>query len=149
VDSSIGEAALNTTDALNNVVFTDGLTVTAKVYLTLKSKTGMLVPSGDLTLRAGVGISLLDNLKGAAAGKVLNINSDFEIPGDGKFAVKAGSVIDSNNSDILITAWDMDIGANATIGSGNAAISVHGSQLSQTRGVGATSRDMGISNAEL
>ena len=59
----------NEVDALNTLGFTDGITVSAKTQLTLESSTGSLINAGKLTLQAGNGVMVWDDLNGKANAK--------------------------------------------------------------------------------
>lgn len=137
----------STQDGLNTVGFTDGRTVTAKLTMTLESTTGFITPAGDLTLTAGAGVVMLDNLFGQANDKTLVINADYESGGDGTFTVAAGKTLTSNDSDMVITAWDIDM--QGGLASGVKGTQVHGAQPGQTVGIGFSSRDMHITGDEM
>ena len=57
------------TDAINTVGMTDATVVTAKLLLTLEATTGSIVPAGTLTLKAGNGLIILNDMTGAATAK--------------------------------------------------------------------------------
>jgi hypothetical protein len=107
----------------------------------------MIVPSGDLTLRAGTGLVVLDTFMGAANTKTLVLMSDYESPGDGSLTVATGKVVTSNDCDLTITAWDIDLDGSMTAGA--KTLSIHGAKVAQTIGIGAVSKDMHISSSEL
>ena len=131
----------------NNVDLTDGRVITATTLLTLETTTSMIVARGELTLNGGTGIVIHDNLMEAVSGKPLVIDSDYQTPGDGILTVAASKTIDGNNSDIIITAWDLDL--DGKLKAGTAQVTIHGSKIQQTIGLGDTSKDLHISSPEL
>jgi hypothetical protein len=137
--------------AHNKIGFTDGRTVTAATLLTLESSQGhsslYIVNQGTLTLAAGTGIVIHDTMTGAANAKPLVVNSDLDANGSGTLTVSTGKTIDSNNSDITITAWDIDFSGG--LKSGTATLCVHGAQSGQTIGLGASAKNMHITGSEV
>jgi hypothetical protein len=129
----------------NHIDFADGVTVTSKTLLTLQATT--IAPAGSLTLRAGNGITLLDNLSSVPTGKVLVILTDYESAGDGTLTIATSKTITSNKGDVIVTAWDLDFDGSIT--SGTHSISIHGAKVLQTIGIGGTSADMHLSNSEV
>ena len=139
-------------DSDNLLSFTDPISVVAATVLTLESTASLLAPAGYLTIKAGSGVLLEDNLLAETKGKGLVINADFDSAGDGTFTVLTSKVITSNDSSMVITAWDIDLGGSLVAGlaATNSTISVHGSKIDQTLGLGGTlSTDMQISDDEL
>jgi hypothetical protein len=138
-------------DGTNSVSSTDGLVISAETLMTLESTTGSVLLAGKLTLIAGSGLVLLDSMTTTNAAKPLVIDADFESEGDGTLTVWTGKTVTTNNSDMTITAWDMDMGGSMTVGS--KTFSIHGSKVGQTIGIiglnSAQSRNMQISTAEL
>ena len=60
-----------TTDTVNRVRFTDGITLTAATMLTLESASGSIMPAGSLSLHAGAGVIMEDDLNSNANGEAL------------------------------------------------------------------------------
>ena len=60
-----------TADATNDVQFTDGVRVAAETLMTLESTTGHLIPAASLTLVAGSGLVLLDDMTTTATNSPL------------------------------------------------------------------------------
>ena len=53
---------------------------------------------------------ITDNMTGAATNKALVINADADSHGStGTLTVATAGSIDSNDSDVTITAWDLDL----------------------------------------
>ena len=75
------------------------------------------------------------------------INSDFESAGDGSLTVVTTKAVNSNNSDITLTAWDIDLAGTLTTGSKTP--SIHGAKVAQTLGLGGTAKHMHVSDVEL
>jgi hypothetical protein len=137
----------STQDGLNSVGFTDGLVLTAHSVLTLESSTGDIAPVGTVTLQAGAGIVILDDMTSVTTGKAVVIKPDFESAGDGVLTVVATKTVTTVDAPMVITAWDIDVsGALAT---GTGTLSIHGSKSNQTIGLGATAGDMNVEDTEL
>ena len=134
-------------DSANSITFTDGGVLTSATLLTLQSATGGILLAGDFTLRAGQGLVLLDDMLGSAPGSAMTIHSDFESAGDGTLTVWAGKILDSNNSDIVITAWDLDL--QGYLSTGTQTVTLHGAKVMQTLNLGTTAADMHVDNNEL
>ena len=96
----------NKGDDDNSIRFADEMTVQAKTFLTLESLTGAVYPTGALTLRAGSGVSIFNDVT-AAGGKALVINADYESAGDGKLIMGTGKTLDTNDGTLLVTAADV------------------------------------------
>jgi hypothetical protein len=142
----------SSTDSVNTIAFADGsgtgTVLTTKTIMTLESTTGSLIPAGKLTLVAGSGLVILEDMTSGTANKALVFNSDFDSHNDGTLTVQTAKVITSNKSDVTITAWDVDL--DGTLNAGERAISIHGAKTSQTIGIGASlSQQMEITDPEL
>ena len=141
----------NTGDAINRISFTDDLVLTSKAILTLAVTSGLIEPYGSLTLRAGTGIVIENDLlrEGADATATLFIMPDYESTGDGVLTVATNTTVDSNNCDIVITAWDIDL--IGSLDSADATILVHGAQSGQKIDLGQTpaTNNLVISDQEL
>jgi hypothetical protein len=119
--------------------FTDGLTMTAKTSLTLKTSNSDLIPVGALSLTAGTGIYVRDSLTSSAgSGKPLVFNSDNDSTGsNGTLTLSSAQTITSTNNFVTVTAWDVDL--QGAIKAGTSYITLHGSENDQTFGLGAAS----------
>ena len=137
----------STQDSESNVRFADDLTISAETVMTLEATAGSVFPAGKLTLVAGSGLWVHDDMTSAASNKPLVIDTDFESEGDGTLTVVATKTITSNKSDVTITAWDIDMAGN--LNAGTMTISVHGSKVGQTIGLGGTAGSMQIEALEL
>ena len=141
----------NTADAINCISFIDGLVLTSKAILTLEVTTGLIEPYGSLTLRAGTGIVIEDDLlrEGADIAKTLVLMPDYESEGDGILTIFTNTLVNSNNADIIITAWDIDL--KGTLNATDSAITIHGAQSMQKIDLGQTpaTNNMVISDQEL
>ena len=122
--------------------------------LTLESTTGtgtlFLVNRGSLTLSVALHRHL-EHYDYAVANKPLVMNADNDSNGSGTLTVASNKLIDSNDSDVTITAWDLDLAGSLT--SGNRPVSIHGAQATQSVGVGtittAALKNQYIEDAEL
>ena len=74
--------------AVDDVQFAHDKTFSAETMVTLESTTGTLVPAGKLTLVAGSGLVILEDMTSAAANKPLVFDVDFESEGDGTLTVQ-------------------------------------------------------------
>ena len=84
--------------------------------MTLESTTGSIVPAAKLTLVAGSGLVLLDDMTTSSSNSALVMDVDFESEGDGTVTVWAGKTVTSNKSDVTITAWDVVMDGSLTAG---------------------------------
>ena len=138
-------------DVNSLLIFTDQRTMTAKTLLTLEAtgslSKGELLYAGVLTLLAGSGIVIFDDLSSEATNRVLVLNSDYESHGDGTLTLVSLKTINSNDGDVVITAWDIDLEGDIIMGSG--FLSIHGAKSDQTVGLGGTPLDMHIEDSEL
>merc|ERR1712159_317684 len=99
----------------------------ATALITLESSTGTIVPTASLTLNAGEGMVILDNFNTYSIPQSkLILNSDFESGGDGTLTVVEGKTVDSNNLEIIITAWDVELPGG--IKTGTHTLHVHGAK---------------------
>ena len=106
------------------------------------------MPAAKLTLVAGSGLVLLDDMTTSSSNSALVMDVDFESEGDGTLTVWAGKTVTSTKSDVTITAWDVEMDGSLT--AGTLSISVHGAKTSQTIGIGASlSQNMEILDGEL
>ena len=135
-------------DASDKVTVVASVALTAETILTLEATTGSIVPAGALSLTAGAGIVVLNDMQSTATGaSAMVINADQESTGDGTLTLSAGKTIMSNDSSIVITAWDMDIAGSIT--AATKPMTIHGAQVDQTIGLGATPKHLSVSDAEL
>ena len=138
-------------DTQSVIIFTDQRTMTAKTLLTLEATgsltKGELLYAGFLTLNAGSGIVIFDDLLSEASNKALVLDADHESYNDGTLTIVSSKTVNSNDSDVIITAWDIDLDADMITGTG--FLSIHGSQSDQTIGLGGTPSSMHINDSEL
>jgi hypothetical protein len=133
-------------DSNNQVNFTDGLIVSAKKTLTLEATMGSISAAGDLTLMAGSGITISNDLLCQVSAKTLVINADYESAGDGDLTVDPEVRVVSNHGAMLVTAADIHLQGN--INSGEALISPHTATEGGTMGMGATTSQYTLSSSE-
>ena len=88
----------------------------ARTILTLEATTGQIDAGGQLWLYAGCGIVIHERLTGEVPGQKFVLNADYDSFGDGTLTLSSGKVITSNNADVEITAWDIDMGGSITTG---------------------------------
>jgi hypothetical protein len=138
----------STADSDNTIAFANGVTLTAETLLTLEATTGSIVPAGELSLIAGSGIVVWDNMISTANGaSALVMNADFESGGDGTLTIVGDATVQSNDSTIVVTAWDLDV--SGTMSAATKAMTIHGGAVDQTIGMGGTAMDMSMTDAEV
>ena len=114
--------------------------------MTREHTSGNVIPQGKLTLKVGAGIVILDDILSEDVGKEIVMNSDFESAGDGTLTVWSGKTVKSNNGDITLTVWDIDI--TGTVDAGYKGLTFHGSKVDQTIGIG-NSGQLDLSDSEV
>ena len=96
-------------DTFNSIDFTDGRTLKSNSMLTLEATTGKITLLGTLSLLAKSGIEIHNSMEQQLSQKRLIINADSDGSGDGTFTTSGGTMIYSKNSDVTVTAWDIDL----------------------------------------
>ena len=137
----------STGDNINTLGFTDGRQIMAKSIMTLEATTGFIEPAGAITLKAGTGVVLQDSMRSKATEKLVTINADFETAGDGTLTITSGKTVDSCNSDMIVTAWDLDL--QGMIDVGIQALTIHGAREDQSIALGTAVQNLSIDNQEL
>ena len=145
IDSDVDDS--NALDNFNNIKFVGVRTVTAKELLHLEATKGRITKEAHLTLQAGHGIFIQDDLAATVNSKPLVILSDMDLNGDGTLTIGSMKAVDNLDGDIQITAWDLDF--DGSLRAGNAAITLHCSQVDQSIAIGMPSANMQLSTAEL
>ena len=116
--------------------------------MTLAATTVAIEPAGKLTLAAKTGVYITDHMTAAASNKALVINADSDSAGStGALTVASTKTVTSNNSDVTITAFDVEMIGSLT--AGTLTLSIHGAEAAQTIGLGASPFNMEISALEL
>jgi hypothetical protein len=135
-----------TNDSSNDIHVNPGVTITAGVLLKLDAQSGGIAPAGAATFAAAQGgITLNDDLTGNGGALVF----DAAVAAAGELTIASTKSLKSLDADITITATDLDF-ATSSISAGTAAMTIHGrSGTQQTIGLGATPKNMQISDAEL
>ena len=77
LDGDYENAATN--DSVNDVQFADNLVLTAKTLMTFESTAGKLAPAGRLTLLAGSGLVLLDDMTSTTPDRTLVMDVDLRV----------------------------------------------------------------------
>jgi len=118
VTADTGDLALdgdadNAADGNDSIQFGAGVTIDAANAITLDATTGGMTGAGALTLRAGNGIAINDDL---TVGGLLIINADTDAAGGGNLTVPAGVDINAAANSIQITANDLDLSGTMTGG---------------------------------
>jgi hypothetical protein len=136
-------------DSDDKLTFTDGMIMTAESQLTISATTSDIRHAGKLTLSAKTGIYIHDSVTGMANNKAVVMNSDADSSGsNGTLTVATGQAVTSNKSDVTITAWDLDLAGTAALAAGTKSLTIHGAEVDQTYGLGATPKDMQIDDGE-
>lgn len=127
------------------------VTVSAFNVLTLETSYGQIYNTGHATLKAGNGIVIRDKWQpldsGADNKYFLVLNADSDADGDGTLTISDRNRVITSDSDMQITAWDVDNQGYAMVGKGS--ITIHSSFDSQTIGLGGTAGNMHITTDEL
>lgn len=137
----------STADISNSIDLTDGRVLTSKALLTLEATMGQVMSDGRLTLRTGTGVVILNDLTATTSSSELVINADYESAGDGTLTLVSTKTISSNDSTIVLTAWDIDMSGSITAGA--MAMTIHGAKTDQTIALGSTPNDLTLSDAEV
>merc|ERR1719502_891647 len=117
--------------------------------MTLEATTALIRAKGSLTLEAGAGIVILEHITAESDGNsplVLNSDTDSQWP-NGALTIYANKTVNSFNSHVTITAWDVLLDGSLNAGTGAARI--HGAMRDQTIGIGNTAKNLHITDAEL
>ena len=79
------------------------------------------------------------------------INADYLVAGDGTLTIAQQESITSNQSNIMITAWDIDVAGflNAGTTAVRSAITMHGSKVAQTLALGSAYKSFRLDDEEL
>jgi hypothetical protein len=131
----------------DRLIIASEITLTAYETLTLDSQSGGIINAGALSLSARNGVVLNDNMSGQQIERTLQINADVDSNGIGAFTVKNGISVNSKDSRISITAADIDV--LGSLSAGTQGISLHASGSDRTIGLGSTTQDMHLADAEL
>jgi hypothetical protein len=138
----------NAYDDFNTVHFLTGVTTSAKTVLTLEATGSKLTYGGTVTLKAGTGIVLLDDLSSTVATTgILVLNADYDEGSAGTLTMTVARTINSNNSDITVTAHDIDLDGGMTSGTGTVRLST--ALTNQQIGLGMSTRAFHAANQEL
>jgi len=110
--------------------------------------------NGALTLLAGEGVIILDDLMGSwsARKNPIVIDADTEKSKKGSLIVSDKAIVSTNHSVLNITTFDIEL--QGTLSTGNASLAIHASTSGQGIGLGvtpdeATDEDMQLNNEEL
>jgi hypothetical protein len=145
----------SSSDNLNKIALTDGVTLNAKTFMTLEATTGTLERSGRLTLKAGRGIVLLNDLNdmyvgGTACKKCVKqdlvVHTGYDVSTDGTLTVAANKAVDTGGH-VLITAMDLDLQGGLT--TGNATVAIQTSGMGRYIGVGIPQKDLQVDANEV
>ena len=104
------------------------------------------IAEGTVTLLAGSGVQILDNMDVQQKYQAITINADSDNSGDGTFSLASGKRIDSNEGSISITAFDVDLDGN--VDAGVSSMIIHGSGSTDIA-LGGGSANMTLSDGEL
>ncbi|MDO8810797.1 MAG: filamentous hemagglutinin N-terminal domain-containing protein, partial [Gallionella sp.] len=152
---STTNGTLSLTSSGVNVVFEDGVTVTAggANALSLSAPAGYLFGYGSLTLNSGNGLNLADNLSTFG---VLNINADYNSTG-GALTVANGKYIRTTNWDGLslvgaalnITASDVVLTGTGALDSGTTSKTTITSSVAGNINLGSAVGALALDSTEL
>jgi hypothetical protein len=134
----------NRGDDDNSIAFTDGLTIQAKTTLTLESATGSLLPGASLTLRAGSGINIFNDVTASVASNLV-FDADYESAGDGMLTIATAKSLNSNSGSVTVTAADVDFGGSVSAN----FLTVHTATPGGTMSLGILNMNLTVSSDEL
>ena len=78
----------------------------------------------------------------------LTIDADDDRGGaHGTLTIVAGRTVTTNDNQLRLSAWDLDLAGS--INAGSASLSIHGAKAEQTIGLGDTAKDMHVDANEL
>jgi hypothetical protein len=125
--------------------------------MTLESTMGALHPAGMVSLTAGGGMVVHNNVHSTMANQPLVLNADSESEGVGTITVYPTMSIKTLDGDMHITAWDIDLQHHyegplwygAEIDAGTGLVEIHGSKPDQSIGLGLTAQNMHVTDSEL
>jgi hypothetical protein len=143
------DSAADTVSSGDKLTFGDTRTLTAIGQMTLTSTTGNIERGGSTsptTFTSENGILINDSFSGTSNGQPLNFNADSNGSGSGTFTIVSGSVIDSTNGKLSITAADVNIAGTMT--SGTKTTTIHPTKQ-RTIGLGLNSLNMNIETTEV
>jgi hypothetical protein len=134
-------------DRKDRIVIAGSKILTASEQLILDSTSGGIFYLGALTLQGREGVVINDDMVGTTG--MLRINADTDSSAVGSFTIAPSKLVDSVNSDIEITAADVDL--SGSLNAGTRAISVHAANTAAgiTIGIGSTPKDMTLSDSEI
>jgi len=130
----------------NSIWFTlDQQMIMARTTITLQAFSGSIIRSGALTLKAGAGINMFNNLLSSASNKALVLNADYDSPGDGVFTVMMAKVLDSNSGAVAITATDIDFAGFIK----SSSLTINTSLIGGTMSLGSAFSSLALAKDEL
>lgn len=134
-------------DAANDITLSGVRILEAKSLLLLEAASGRVEADGELTLRAGQGITFQDSLAATHSGTAMVLLADQDGDGDGTLTIAQVQSVDNYDSEVQVTAWDLDL--DGRLGAGTSTVAIHGSQAAQTLGLGEAIGSLHLSVAEL
>jgi len=155
MDGDLDDSALN--DNNNDITFAAGTTVSGRSIMTLESTTGAIRPAGAVTLTAGGGMVVHDDLHDSVPNQPLVLNADSEQGGVGTLTVYPTKSIKTLDGALQLTAWDIDLQDHwvgdqwygSEIDAGTGSVEIFGSKPDQSIGLGLTSQNMHVTDSEL
>ncbi|MBS0263228.1 MAG: hypothetical protein JSS02_14890, partial [Planctomycetes bacterium] len=138
----------NLPDGKDNIVFAPSVKLTSAAEISLSAFHGGISDTGDLTLLAASGVSILSNLSTntSISGSGLFINADTDGLGSGLLMVAFGTTVDTHNNALGLTAAAIDLAG--AVNSGSALTTIQGS-AGQSVGLGDGAGQLQLSNTEL
>ena len=137
-----------TLDTASRIDLSSGRTLKAETLLTLAADTGVIVGAGATTLKANSGIIFLSGYNVSVSGSnPLVINANSYADDGGTLTIAAARTVSSNNNHITISSWDIDF--QGSLSAETEGILVLPAFPSQTVGIGDTSKNLHLHDAEL
>ena len=160
INSIVGKLHLDSdADNSDNLEVTTDLTfsgnfgVSSANTLTLEATQGTMTMDGALTLFAGSGVVIQESLQSVSAsvGNPMVINADYDSAArDGTLTLFDTKRISTNQGQITITAWDIDLSSDADLDAGSNLMKIFASGAGEAIGFGEIDVfDLHLSDSEL
>jgi hypothetical protein len=132
-------------DRRDRVTIASALTLEAEESMRLAAHSGGILYLGRLTLNARNGITVASDMVGTSG--LFIAESDIDNDATGTFTITSGYTFNSRNSNILITAADLDFAGSIT--AGERVITIHNSGVNRTIALSTVASNMQLEPEEL
>jgi filamentous hemagglutinin family protein len=142
-DMALNGDTNNSADGDDAITIGSGRTLDSAGALTLRSSTSGIVGIGSLTLNAGAGITLFNDLTTSG---LTTIDADHDADNTGTLVISSGRTVSTSGNDLHLSAADLLLDGSLAANAGAVSITRTGSG---TIGLGLATGDMTITGAEL